>query len=324
MATFNPPLTHADSQSTIGYSYRIAAREMLLEMQDRFDAQALGIVPLEGDAAGTGSNKIRILNIGGMGWALPFAALASENSVVIPSPVDSGYSEVTIGQYGVGHSETYFHQGLAQQREIVVDGLKTQIGNSWAATFRRGVCLVGATITDATGAAGTTLSVDDYLDYLTAYELQLGAGAPALMLAPTQMNELKRSFRDEPAFQTAGATFSAIQGLSVANGMVGQFYQNFAGLGPSIGITDDIVDSGGAFQGFGFSPGGVGWARMTTGSLRTANPQGTMLVPELGLVVEDLSDGARETTRGYRATAWIGFAKGATNVFMQRRLISAS
>ena len=326
MPTVNPPTSHAQTFGTLGFAYVFAQVAMLLELQDKLDVHGMGVVPLRGDLAGTGSDTIRVTDYGNVGWSLPMEALGSETDTVAPSPVDIGYETITIGQFGLSQSETYKQQILNREPAISLDRLKMQVPNSWLLTFRNRVALAGSGIAVAVGSATTTLSVDDHLDLATAYKTNMGNATPSSMIDGTQFDQLSRSYRSEPAFTNSAAEFAAILGLKTGgpsgSDTVAQMHANYAGMGINLAITDSVVQSGGARQGFAFPPGGIGWAVANTSPIRPANTNGAIYLPEFGLFIEELTEGGRQTIRTYRATAFFGVELGSTRVYTLRRFIS--
>lgn len=322
----NPPIQHANTFGTLGFAYVFAQEEILLELQDQLDVHGMGVVALRGDLMGTGSDTLRVTDFGNVGWSLPFAALATETDTVAPSPIDIGFETVTIGQFGLSHSETYKEQVLTREQAITLDKLKARVPQSWLRTFRDRVALTGSGIVTAVGAAATTLSVDDHLDLASAYKINLGNRRPSAMIDGTQFDQLSRNYRNEPAFTNSAAEFAAI--LGVQTGLlpnadtVTQTHPNYAGMGIDLALTDSIVQSGGARQGFAFPPGGIGWAVANTSPIRPTNVTGAVYVPDFGLFIEELTDGAGQTTRQYRATTFFGVALGSTRVYTLRRFIS--
>jgi len=318
MTAINPPISHAQMESQLGYSYVFAQQAILRQLQDTLNMMDLGVVSLVGDFTGTGTDTLRITNWGDVGFSRVFTDLANETDTITPSPIDVGYSTITVGMGGLAHSETYQDQLLGLTgRGVDLDTIKALVPNSWLATFRSKVCVVGSNFATAVGAATTTLSVDDWLDLVSAFELALGSTAPTVSMDPQQRKELKESFRDEPAFQSA---LDGWNDMARYDGM--QIKQNFAGSGLTVAVTDDIVQAGGAYQGFAHSAGGIGWARASTGSLKVANPTGAMMIPEYGIVIEDVPGTGAQGQRKYEARTWTGFAAGSTDVFTLRRLIS--
>jgi hypothetical protein len=195
--------------------------------------------------------------------------------------------------------------------------LIAMVPSSWIATLRYLICVEGASFSTAVGSATADLSVDDYLDLVTAFNETLGSvGAPSVFFKPRQMTNLLESFRAEPAFQASMADFANLQRLS---GM--QRKPNFAGLGLDIALTDDVQTSGGAYQGFAFSPGGIGWVRASTASITPHVPEAGIYAPDFGLFIEKVPRGANGKA-AYEARTWIGVNSGSTDLYVQRRIIS--
>jgi hypothetical protein len=139
-----------------------------------------------------------------------------------------------------------------------------------------------------------------------------------MFLDGNQVNQALESARNEPAFQAAAQTFQEQQAWNEMD-----VIPDFLKLGITCAITNDVDQSGGAYQGFAFSPGGIGWAVASTMRVKVANPQGAILVPEMGLIVEEITSGSSQATRKYEARSMFGVAAGDSSVFMQRRVISA-
>ena len=319
-----PPTSFGQWQGTFGHSYLFAAEETRLELQDRLNVSALGVVALRGDVMSSGTDTLRIKDVGNIGFSVGFTPLASETDTVADTPLTLGFETVTVGDFGLSQSETYKSQILANDELLTLDGLKRFIPDSWERTYRDQVAITGSGIVTAVGTAATTLSVDDLLDLTTAYRTNLGnRGIPSGMLDGTQLDQVLRSFRTEPAFTNSVVDFSTL--LQVTEGLTGvpdQLVINLGGLRLNFGITDSIVQSGGARQGFAFPPGGIGWAVASTVPVRPANPNGFITVPQFGLIIEELTGGGAQTTRRYRATTFFGTALGSTRVFTLRRVIS--
>lgn len=320
-----PPIQHSNTFGTVGHAFLFAAERIRLELQDRLSLTQMNVIALRGDVAGTGTDTLRITDYGNVGFSLPMQALATETDTVAASLVRLGFETVTVGQFGVSHSETYKHQALSREPAIGLDQLKMLVPDSWERTFRDQIAITGSGIVTAVGTAATTLSVDDHLDLITAFRTNLGNTRPFSLIDPTQIDQLQRSYRNEPAFTNTSGDFASLLGL-VTGGQdpstVTQMFPNFAGMGIDFATTDSIVQSGGAFQGFAFPFGGIGWAVSSTGPVIPANTVGAIRVPQFGLIIEELTEGGAQTTRQYRATAFFGTALGSTRVHTLRRVIS--
>ena len=280
----------------------------------------MGLARLVGDVAGTGSDTLRITEIGGIGFAKKFAPLATETDTIDPSSFLLAYSEVAVGMYGLGHSDTYAHQILGREPAALLDALVGKVPDSWEATLRDLVCTVGATISVAVGSASRPLEIDDVLDLRTVFQEEpdsLRYGAPRIVVAPQQITQLLDSARQDPAYQNSLADHSAVQSLQQA-----YMRSNFLGLGMDFVQTSDVKQAASAHQGFGYSYGAIGWARASTGGLQVSNPQDAIVVPFGGLVIERDPAAGRQAQRAYEARAWIGVALANGNPYIQRRLIS--
>lgn len=328
-STIPAPATNAALQAQIGFAYTIAREEMLLELQDKMDVMSLGLVALRGDLAGTGSDVLRITEMGNVGWSVAMSALASEVATVAASTTIAGYETITVGTYGISHSETYSAQAFARPEAggLSLDALKAQVPNSYLKTVRSLVATAGAGITAGTvGSATTTLGVDDWLDLATAYRTNPGAAMPTALLHSTPADQLARSFRNEPGFQNSAQEFATLLGLSAgAGGEIAQVFPNYLGMGINLAITNDITDSGGAYQSFSTSAGGVGLATASTAPIVTAGgPERTIYIPEFGLLIEEMSEGGATNTRIYKALAFVGVGIGSDNVYVNRRILSTT
>jgi hypothetical protein len=317
MTTVNAPYAFAGTQGDLGHSYIFAAQEIALTLQDALDVLGLGVVPLVGDLLHSGSDTIRVTHMGNVGWQAPWDAMASETDTPTAKTLTTGYSTVALGQYGVTRTETYKGQQLGRETAISLDALKAREPQAWLATFRSLYATTGSAFSTVVGDATAELGADDWIDLVTVYEENLGAGVPMAALAPQQLSQLRRSFRNEPAFQASMADFGAVQGLAQM-----QVRRNVFGLGIDVMTTDDIVQSSGAYRGFSHGLGGIGWAVCSTSDLKVANPTGAIYVPEFGIVIEELLDGQAQTVRGYRGHSLFGMAAGSTDVHVLRSIRS--
>lgn len=327
--TINAPFSHAQTEAYTGLPYIFGTEEIKLELQDRLNVLNLGVVSLVGDIARSGSDTIRVTDFGNVGYSLPMTALASETDTVADSPMTLGYEEVTAGQYKMSQAETYLQQVTQREEAVSLERLKGLVVSSWMRTYRDLICAVGAAFSSSVGSVATTLSVDDWLDLATEYRTTLGSKIPTAMLDGTQVDQLLRSFRSEPAFQANSAEFSRLLSLR-ANGrpadtemdMIAQLYPDLGGMGIDVAVTDSVTQSGGGRNGFAFSPGGIGWARGSTSPIRPANPQGAIAIDEFGLLIEDMVNGQAQNTSRFQANAFFGASAGSSRVFVQRKILS--
>jgi hypothetical protein len=323
MASLTQPLDSSSSTAQLGLSY-IVAEEIRMELAEKLNVWQLGVVPLVGDFAGAGTTTIRVTHVGGIGWDAKMVSMPTETSAPTMANPTAGYSSVTLGRFGLGFSETFQNRIVSQPNVRAAMGgeaFRSQAANTWFATFREQVCVTGATISASVGSAATTLSVDNLIALATAFNTTDGAedgGAPVVMLDPQQIEEAKASARSEPAFQGDLAGFTSVQGVA------GRIYDNFLGLGMTVVGTGDIQQSGGAYQGFAFQRGGIGYGAASTSPLALGPTVNPVYVDEYGLVVYDVLNGQNQQTNQVNAIAFMGFALGSTDVFFQRRVLSTT
>lgn len=321
MATINPPATHSATKGITGFDYVFAEQAIRERLTDRLDV--LPVLDLRGDLAGSGSDTIRITNVGSIGFAQRMQSLASENSRPTPESYVLGYDSVTLGIKGLSHSATFLQTILSREQAagggLSLDQLMEMVPKSFLATLRYDACVAGAAISGTVGSASYNASVDDVLSAIAYFSRSLGASEqpPVLMLDPEQQIHLQQSFRLEPAFQSSMADFAAAQGA--APGM--QVRRNYMGLGLDLMTSDDVQQSGGGYQGFGFQRGAIGWAKASVSPVRVTDPN-AMYLDDYGLLIFRLSDGEGNMTQQYAAMAFYGVALGSADVFPQIRFIS--
>lgn len=320
MTTINAPISHAQTESDLGFSHVFTEQEILEELKDRLDVTSFGLVPLVGDVAGTGSDTLRITHVGNIGWDVSMDALASETDTITPKTITTGYSEVAVALYGLAHSDTFKQQAVGREDAVTVERLKDSVPDSWLATIRSLTASAMAGFGTDVGSKSRDAQIDDWLDIATVFRETLGSrvrGMPWAVLAPQQVTQSLASAAQHPAYQNSVAEFGGIQGLDQS-----QVLENFLGLRFNVAMTDDVEQSGGGYDGGVFSPGGVGWARASTASVRTGQPETTMLIPEFGIIITEPGDSSRQGKRLYEARTLIGVAAGDSAVHVQRGFIS--
>jgi hypothetical protein len=317
MTTINAPISFGETQADLGLDFVFGAERIRIELQDKLELANLGIIPLVGDLAGSGSDTVRVTHAGSVGFSRRMTAMGSETDTIVASTITTGYSEVAIGMQGVAHEETYQQQILSREPGLSLEEIIAQFPATWLATHRYLVCVEGATFGTIVGSATLPLSVDDWIDLVTAHNETLGAtGNPSAILSPQQVTQLKASLRTEPAFQNMAADFTAMQRIDAM-----QIKPNFADMGIDVAVTDDVVQSGGAYLGFSMTPGGIGWARASTTSIRPHVTGVGMYLPDFGAFIERIAKGEQGKAR-YEGRAWIGVNSGSSDLFVQRRVRS--
>jgi hypothetical protein len=276
----------------------------------------MGIASLWGDLAGTGSDTLRVTYMDGVGYDVAMDALTNENSAITAKTVDLAYSSLTVGLYGVAYKNTYVQQAYNREPAMSLDSLKSMAPANWVATMRGLVCNVGAAFAGtAVGTTGSVLTLDDMIDLQTIFSEKVGSaerGSPMVTLSPQQVTQLRASAAVNTAYKNSIAEFASVIGYgSVRDGD----QPDFLGLGYSLSQTDGIVQSGGAYRGFAITPGAIGWGRASTTPIQTANPAGTLYLPDFGLIIEEITSGSSNATREWQARSLVGVAAATAGDF---------
>ena len=317
MASISPPALASAVNNEVGFAYTFAQIAIERRLQDALNVQAAGLVRLVGDAAGSGSDVIRVTNIGGIGYNLAMSALASETAAITPSPFDLGYSTVTIADYGLAFEESYKAQILGREPAAMLDALVQTMPESFLRTLRDLTATTVAGFSTVIGSSGTALTMDNALDLLAAFRENPGSGQPVVMLHPKQVSDLVDSIRSETTLSLSVSEFGGLQGLQGG----AQTIRNFAGLGFDISMSTSITDDSTDFFGGAYSAGGVGYAVGSTAGVR-ARGIDAIRIPEFGTIVTFPSSSSTNGKETAEARSFLGVAAGSSDVFVQRKVIS--
>lgn len=302
-------------------SYLMIGRT-LTRMAETFNPMQVGAVAMVGMLGGNGTDTLRVPEEAMAGLAVGMSSVGSETGVIAPSSRVMGYTDFTIGDWGIGYEQTYKEQMIALPiiaRSLSIDDLMAQTPGNVIATIRTAQATAIAGVSSTVGSSAAAMSLDTVIAARNAFNLQrqnFALGRPILELHSAQVNDLQDSTRTEPWFQ-ANADWGMTQGLQES-----QYTENWAGMGFDLVQCDDVTQSGGAYQGAAFDRGGCGVAFGNT-SLITPDVAEWVAIPGLGLLVQKLTNKANQATRAFEARAYIGVAMGSTSVFRQVRVRSA-
>ncbi len=302
MASISPPALASAVNNEVGFAYTFAQIAIQRRLEDALNVQAAGLVRLVGDAAGSGSDVIRVTNSGGIGYNLAMSALASETAAITPSPFDLGYSTVTIADYGLAFEESYKAQILGREPAAMLDALVQTMPERFLRTLRDLTATTVAGFSTSIGSSGTALTMDNALDLLAAFRENPGSGQPVVMLHPKQVSDLVDSIRSETTLSLSVSEFGGLQGLQGG----AQTIRNFAGLGFDISMSTSITDDATDYFGGAYSAGGVGYAVGSTAGVR-ARGIDAIRIPEFGTIVTFPRAPARTARRPPRrgpSSAW--------------------
>lgn len=319
MASISPPALASAVNNEVGFAYTFAQIAIERRLQDALNVQAAGLVRLVGDAAGSGSDVIRVTNIGGIGYNLAMSALASETAAITPSPFDLGYSTVTIADYGLAFEESYKAQILGREPAAMLDALVQTMPESFLRTLRDLTATTIAGFSTSVGSSGAALDMDHLLDLLAAFRENPGSGQPVVMLHPKQVSDLVDSIRSETTLSLSVSEFGGVQGLQGG----AQTIRNFAGLGIDINMSTSVTTSGPDHVGGGYSAGGIGYAVGSTAGVR-ARGIDAIRIPEFGTIVTFPSSSSTNGKETAEARSFLGVAAGSSDVFVQRKILSAT
>jgi hypothetical protein len=317
MATISPPALASAVNNEVGFAYTFAQIAIERRLQDALNVEAAGLVRLVGDAAGSGSDVIRVTNIGGIGYNLAMSALASETAAITPSPFDLGYSTVTIADYGLAFEESYKAQILGREPAAMLDALVQTMPESFLRTLRDLTATTIAGFSTSVGSSGAALDMDHLLDLLAAFRENPGAGQPVVMLHPKQVSDLVDSIRSETTLSLSVSEFGGVQGLQGG----AQTIRNFAGI--DINMSTSVTTSGPDHVGGGYSAGGIGYAVGSTAGVR-ARGIDAIRIPEFGTIVTFPSSSSTNGKETAEARSFLGVAAGSSDVFVQRKILSAT
>ena len=319
MASISPPALASAVNNEVGFAYTFAQIAIQRRLEDALNVEAAGLVRLVGDAAGSGSDVIRVTNIGGIGYNLAMSALASETAAITPSPFDLGYSTVTIADYGLAFEESYKAQIRGREPAAMLDALVQTMPESFLRTLRDLTATTIAGFSTSVGSSGAALDMDHLLDLLAAFRENPGAGQPVVMLHPKQVSDLVDSIRSETTLSLSVSEFGGVQGLQGG----AQTIRNFAGLGIDINMSTSVTTSGPDHVGGGYSAGGIGYAVGSTAGVR-ARGIDAIRIPEFGTIVTFPSSSSTNGKETAEARSFLGVAAGSSDVFVQRKILSAT
>ena len=314
MTAITAPATFAQVKVDLGLAFVFAAQEIRMELAEQLNLLQLGIIPLVGDLAGSGSDIVRVTRLGGVGWQEAFETHTGELDATTPTGFRTGFDTIAIARHGLAKSESYTNQILGREPAAMLSALKGHLVPSWLKTFRQKAAVVGAGFTGSGGGTGTPWYFDDELAAVAFFHETEGfEGLAITMRHPEQYTDLRAAIRVEPNFQFPEITI-ALQGLRPGGGAVDFLgFRNFASF--------DVTQSGGDHIGFAFAPGAIGWAVASTAPVVVEDPDMAMVVPELGLICEWKSTGNTAKAQ-WDANAYFGLGAADPLVAPQTKLIS--
>ena len=201
----------------------------------------------------------------------------------------------------------------------MLDALVQTMPESFLRTLRDLTATTIAGFSTSVGSSGAALDMDHLLDLLAAFRENPGSGQPVVMLHPKQVSDLVDSIRSETTLSLSVSEFGGVQGLQGG----AQTIRNFAGLGIDINMSTSVTTSGPDHVGGGYSAGGIGYAVGSTAGVR-ARGIDAIRIPEFGTIVTFPSSSSTNGKETAEARSFLGVAAGSSDVFVQRKILSAT
>ncbi len=319
MATFTAPVTFAQTQAVLGFSYVFAANAMAMALSEDLDPAALGLVTGVGDLAGSGSDTFRLTFIDGLGRAEAFTTMGSETAAITATGFDADNDTVTIARRGLAKEESFQNRLLGREdtAAVFLENLVAFVPASIRRTIMDLTATAYQSITGSVGATGTVWTFDDEMDMLAA--LRETDGFEGIALAnrhPEQYTQLIESMRNEPAYQSAEVD-QRLASLANSNGITERLW------GVDNISSNRITQSGGDHIGAVYAPGAFVLAHASTAALGNIIPSDQLVAafPDQGLVITRSVTGNTATGR-WDANLWDGVAQRSPLVFPAFKLIS--
>ena len=315
MADFTAPVSHSQTEGTLGYAAVYAAAEMEMALAEALNLEALGRSGAVGDLAASGSDTLNLTYFDGLGWAEEFVAMSSETEEIVATGYSALNDQVSIGRYGLGKSETFQGAILSRVAGVRLEALMSKTPESLARTIMTVLCTAYQSVSGSAGTTGTAWDFDAELDLIALLTETEGFDGAAVRVGhPEMYTGLYQSLRNEPAFQSA----------EIMNRLFNLRNQGIDAE-PMFGLRNvsshRVTTSGGDHVGCAYAPGAFALARASTSVLQGKAPGAELVVPALGLYISSKSTGAQGFSE-FSASAWFGIGQRAVAVAPAFRCLS--
>ena len=317
MAAIGSPIVWSDLDAAgVAYAYVFAAEQIRADIADTLNVLDYGLVQQVGELSGSGSDTVRVAQMGSIGWSEAMVAAGSEVSAIAETGYTTDYTDFAIARYGLAKAMSYTSQILNRPDDITLQRIVEMVPDSFLKTLRSLMCTAGATFSASTGAVTTAWSFDNELDFIAAFHETAGFDGNLVSVRhPEQYSDLRESLRNEPAYQFPEIQ-SYIQGVRPSQGPGA-----FEFLGVRNFASTDVTASGGGHNGFAYVPGAIGWVTASTLPVKVENPDQTIQIPEYGLVCEMVSKPNTAQSQ-INCNAYMGCSAADSALYPQRKLIS--
>jgi hypothetical protein len=298
-------ILHSSLESDIRQASMIS-REVNVLLTHNASIRRTGYIPYKGDVAGTGSDKIRVRQVG-LGGADSFVSATEIETLANTALTDSSYT-LAVTRYGLIRSVSDLARMTAYGTGDPADPfvLANDYVNSFEELFNSLVATAGATASSNVGTSGVDMSADDAYDAVYTLEIAGVPGPWFAVLDPRQTADLQESLRGE-----SGPS----QFMMATQEMLNMKGQGFVGRWLNVDWFHDpnITEAGGNSEGF---MAGLGAITYATGSPLPIITGNTVIAPAGSpVVVEMVRVGASAETKP------VGHAYVAVSLAEQARIV---
>jgi len=311
MTTFSAPIQHTNVYATLGESFTYLGMAVDLELTERLDVQAAGLIVPIGDVAGSGSTTIRKRYVGGLGHARRMTAMASETELITPSGWTGAYDDLAIARYGLADEES-FTRAITASDSVTLDNIAGTYADSYLSTLRYLMCVTGATFATDKGPGASAADLADLAALVAGFEETEGVTGPInFVIAPNVLTDMRAAWANYTGAQPPGPT-DGIQSLLGDGGM--QLVGNWWGL--NVYKCHDVTTSGGQYKCFAYMQGAIGFGVGSTARIPVMPGNLVTRVENRGIIITGATAGGQATNRR-DANAFFGVAKRAAAVSAQ-------
>lgn len=326
MATYVNPFSWSavETAGELSHTYQLEAAEALLRLAETMNPMELGVMTMQGLLGGSGSDTLRVPDVTNLAGVRP-TSLRSETDRPAYQSRTLGYTEFAVAVYGNAQAQTYdsmIFNAPAVANALSIERYIESVPSMMAALLRYLAGQAVAGISASVGSSASTVSYDTLIAAAAAFNANgysAPMGAPAVYISePTSYEHVKASVRTEPGFVANGLATN-VQGL---NGS--QYIADPLGLGFDVVLTSSVTTSGSAFQNALIDRGGIGMALADVSRIIPAAGVRDIRLPQLGIQIQEISDGAGQATREAQYRQWLGVSVGSPNVYRQTRVLGAT
>jgi len=314
-----------ETAGELSHDFQIEAAEALLRLAESLNPMDMGVLVMQGQfVGGSGSDTLRVPDVTNLAGVRP-TALASETDRPAYVSRTLGYTDFAVASYSNAQAQTYdsmIFNAPAVANALSIERYIQAVPGMMAALMRY---LVGQAVAGISASVGSSASTVSY-DTILAATASMNSGAYSPLMAgnavgifkPESWEHVKASCRVEPGFQMNGVATN-IQGLNES-----QYLQDPLNVGVDIVLTPSVTTASSAYQNAIVDRGGIGLVLADVSRITPAAGVRDIRLPQLGIQIQEVPDGAGQATREAQYRQWLGVSMGSTSVFRQTRVLGAT